>query len=334
MSKHLYLGQIGCGNWGIKLLSIFNSMKDVSILRCCDSDRKILGKISKQYPYIIFSENYQDILDDNKINAVIIATPPSNHFDLVENALKHGKHVFVEKPLALNTQDAKKLLFLARKCKKLLMVDHTFLYSPDIVELKSILRKGILGKLLHIEMFWLNLGLFSQETDVIWDLAPHPVSIMFFLLKERPSKVYSYATGHFTKKILDMAHINILLKSHLTTHMFLSWLYPKKVRQITLIGSKAMAIYSEDNGKSKIILYNKNVSFRKNLSSNVSPFKYKNSKSTDLSTYVKIEPLRKACEHFIACVQNGNNPKSDAQNGLEVVNFIEYIHRSLSLGKE
>jgi predicted dehydrogenase len=328
--KQLVFGQIGCGYWGEKLLDSFLSIQGVTMNSCSDISSQILEKLEKQYSHIFFSQNYLDVLDNPSINAVIIATPPKTHFKLAKEALEKGKNVFIEKPVSMNVNEAKFLYNLSAKNSKLLMVDHTFLYSPGIVTLKKILSKKELGNLLHIEMSWVNLGLFNSDVDVIWDLSPHPLSILLFLLEREPAKYSCEATAHINSAVYDIAHVTALFQNKLSASISLSWLSPIKERRITLIGSDKMATYVEENGFCKVTVYDKSVQFKKtNTTGRLENYVYKNSDNITEWEFHDVKPLLSICEDFVRILRSGNNTKNVPQYGITIVDMIASIHDSI-----
>ena len=336
------IGVIGCGYWGPNLVRNFNHIKECNVLWCADLSEDRLQHIKELNPSIKATKNYMDIIKDKNVDAVAIATPVSTHFELAKTALQNNKHVLVEKPLADNSKYAKELIKIAEKSKKILMVDHTFEYTSAIRKIKEILETGELGKLFTIDMIRVNLGLFQRDINVVWDLAPHDISILLFLLGRIPESVKAEGMDYILKDIEDDVHITLKFPDKITAHMHVSWLDPLKIRKVTIVGNKKMLVYDDTEQTEKIKIFDKGVTLEKNkLPKDEYYATWKEFKlvyrrgETKAPVLDNKEPLNAMCKHFIECIKNNKKPLSNGISGLRVVQVIEAIQKSLkNRGKE
>ena len=303
----LHVGIVGCGYWGSKLLEKFANLKKECDISCYDLDPSVCKQIKDTRPEIKIAGSYEEMLRDNEIDAIVIATPISSHYVLVKKALENNKNVFVEKPLACSSVQAARLVRMAKSKNKTLMVDHTFVYSPEIREVKKLVRKGFLGNVWIVNMYWLNLGIFQSDVNVIWDLAPHILSILYELFDEEPIKIYCFASGHIKFDIEDDSRITLIYRGCKIVNVHISWLCPAKVRQMVIIGDKKTLVY-DDLANNKIIFYDKLKKF---------DAQRLNIKHEDL--------LQAIVQDFLKCIQNGSTPKSDGSSALRVIKLIEKI---------
>lgn len=330
------LGIIGCGYWGPNLIRNFNSINDVEMAYCADLDEKRLGHIKSLYPKIEATRDYSKIINNDEIEAVIVATPVETHHKLAKEALNAGKHVLVEKPITNNSKDASELIMLAEKNKKTLMVDHTFEYSAPVRKIKEILKSNELGNIMTIDMVRVNLGLFQEKVNVIWDLAPHDVSMLLYYLEEMPLAARAIGQSYIRSGIEDDARITLEFSSKVMANMHVSWLDPVKIRKTTIVGNKKMLLFDDilENGKVKV--FDKGVTIEKN-SIPKQPYydTYREWTLTYRSGETKTmeienrEPLNVMANHFIDCIKNNKKPLTDGYSGLNVVKVIEACQESL-----
>ena len=336
------IGVIGCGYWGPNLIRNFSKIEECKVPWCSDLREERLSHMKQLYPDIKTTRNYLDVINDKEVDAVAIATPVSMHFEQAKMALLSNKHVLIEKPMTNNVKDAKELIEMANKNKKVLMVDHTFEYAPAVNEIKEIIENSELGKILTIDMIRVNLGLFQKDINVIWDLAPHDISILLFLLKKLPVSVKAEGMGYIQKNIADDAHLTLKFSEEIMVHMHVSWLDPLKIRKVTIVGNKKMLVYDDTEQKEKIRIYDKGVALEnKNMPKDRYYDTWEEFKIVYRSgeTYApKIddkEPLNVMCRHFIDCIKSGKKPVSDGNSGLRVIKVIEALQESLrNQGKE
>ena len=336
------IGVIGCGYWGPNLIRNFSQIDGCKVLWCSDLREERLSHIKDIYPNIKTTKDCMDIINDRNVDAVAIATPVSSHFEMAKKALMNKKHALIEKPITSNAKDAKELVEIAKKGKKVLMVDHTFEYTAAVSKIKEIIGNGELGRILSIDMIRVNLGLFQKDINVIWDLAPHDISILLLIMNKMPLSVKADGMDHIQNGIVDDAHLTLKLPDKIMAHMHVSWLDPLKIRKITIVGNKKMLVYDDTEQNGKIKIYDKGVILEK---SSMPKDRYYDTweefrlvyKSGDVSIpkLEEKEPLNVMCRHFIECVKTGKTPVSDGIAGLRVVQVIEALQESLkNNGKE
>lgn len=332
----LKLGIIGCGYWGPNLIRNFSGINGVEMAYCADLDEKRLAHIKSLHPKIEATRDYSKILDNGEIDAVIVATPVETHHKLVKESLAAGKHVLVEKPITNSSKDASELITLAEKNRKILMVDHTFEYSAPVRKVKEILKSNELGSIMTIDMVRVNLGLFQEKVNVIWDLAPHDVSMLLYYLEEMPLTARAIGQSFIREGIEDDAHITLEFSNKVMASMHLSWLDPVKIRKTTIVGNRKMLLFDDvlENGKIKI--FDKGVAIEKNhipKQPYYDTYKewiltYRSGETQTVETENK-EPLNAMANHFIDCIKNDKKPLTDGHSGLKVVKVIEAMQQSL-----
>lgn len=323
MMQQLSFGLIGLGYWGPKLARNLESLPQASLQIVADLNPILLMKAKEERPWITITEKVEDIFTSN-VDAVVIATPVSTHFALARQALLHGKHVLVEKPLTANVAEAEELVALARERNLILMVGHTFQYSPAIKELRQLIQDGELGNIYCVEIERLNLGLFRNDIDVIWDLAPHDASILYTLLGgQAPSRIEAHAYAHLNRTTYDVAHLNLEYASGTTAHIHVSWLHPDKVRRVTIIGDKRMAIYDDTNPAEMLKIFNKGADI------GVDPVVSYRFGAITIPHIEWMEPLRLECQDFAHAIRTGEQPIANGEAGLEVVKILTAAHTSL-----
>jgi len=336
------IGVIGAGYWGPNLIRNFNQSEHSKVLWCADLDDTRLKSIKDAYPDIKTTKDFMELLKDKEVDAIVIATPVSKHFELAKTALEHNKHVLIEKPLTSTSKHAKELIELAKKNKLILMVDHTFEYTPSVNKIKEILDKKELGDIFTIDMIRVNLGLFQRDINVVWDLAPHDISILILLMGKLPLSVKAEGMDYVLENIEDDVQITLKFDGKIRAHMHVSWLDPMKIRKITIVGNKKMLVYDDTEKEEKIRIHDKGVILEKNsLPKDKYYGTWEEFKLIYKSGHVEVpeldikEPLMIMCNHFIDCINTGKTPISDGLSGLKVVKVIEAIQESLkNNGKE
>ncbi|HJY62788.1 MAG TPA: Gfo/Idh/MocA family oxidoreductase [Ignavibacteria bacterium] len=331
--KTLNIGIIGCGYWGPKLIRNFSSILNCKVKKASDIKHGRLEFLKKEFPFIETTKDFREILKDKTIQAVVIATPVTTHRAIAEEAMFLGKHVFVEKPMAASTEEAQALLQTSEKLGKKLAVGHVFQFAPAVRKIKELLKKKVIGKILHITSARINLGPPESDVDVIWDLAPHDFSIILHLLEEIPWKVDcrkdTYPFGAFNhpgsrKKLINNAHIDLSFKSGITSHIHLSWLSSNKMRLMQIFGTEGTLIYDEMlalDGKLK--LFGKGIDNRiKSKDSSSSALSY-NAGEIQVLTLEQHEPLRLECQEFVNAVMKNTRLVNDGKIGYEVVKLLE-----------
>jgi len=327
---------IGCGYWGPNLIRNFIQIPESKVEYCCDLDEGKLKRINSLYPEPKVTQNYHEIFDDPGVEAVAIATPVHTHFDLAKEGLEAGKHVFVEKPLAHSSQKARGLIRLARKRNKVLMVGHTFLYTAAVNKLKELIDSDELGDILYISCERRNLGLFQDDINVVWDLGTHDISVILYLLNDRlgEKKCRVVATGqsHFLSENEDVAFITLNFAGKVLVNLHLSWLDPRKIRNMTVVGSKKMVVYDDIETLEKVKIYDKGVLVPDHHNSfGEFQLSYRYGDIT-IPRLKQEEPLKVELSHFLECIREGKKPLTDGENGYQVVRIIEKINESLKNG--
>ena len=323
------IGVIGCGYWGPNLVRNFYTLSESRVLKVCDLNKDRLLHMKSLYPEVEITAKYEEVLNDENIDAVCIATPTPTHFKLAKKALLAGKHILTEKPLTDSSKNAKELIKIANKKKLTLMVGHTFLYTPAVNKIKKILAQAKLGRIYYINMERLNLGLFQKDINVVWDLAPHDISILRYITNKCPISVSAYAKANVYKPVEDMAMITLKYPGDFMAHMRISWIDPHKVRQIVIVGSKKMLVYDDIKPTDKITIYDKGVKAPKHYDSfEEFKFAYRYGDVT-IPPIEDVEPLKLECLHFLSCIENKKRPISDGENGLWVIKIVEAIQASI-----
>jgi predicted dehydrogenase len=323
---------IGCGYWGPNLVRNFMSLNNESVKMVCDRDAQRLEYMRKLYPAIGTTNEEQSVIDNKEIEAVAIATPVFTHYSLAKKALESGKHVFIEKPMASSVKECEELVKLAKKNKLTLMVGHTFLYTPVVKKIKEIIDKRELGEILYISSRRLNLGLFQKDINVAWDLAPHDISIILYIMNEKPVSVNCQGMAHLTEGVEDVTNISMLFEGNKFATVHSSWLDPNKVREMTFVGSKRMLVYNDIEPIEKIKIFDKRVEVPPHYNT-FAEFHYSYHYGDVYSPYInQTEPLRSECQHFWECIETGREPDSSGQNGLDVVQILEASSESLRNG--
>jgi predicted dehydrogenase len=326
------VGVIGCGYWGPNLIRNFNQISRSIVVRVADLKQERLDHMKTLYPSVEVTTDYEEIIDDPHIDAVAVATPVHTHHNFAKRSLVAGKHVFVEKPIAASIEEAKDLIDLARENGKKLMVGHTFLFTAAVRKMKEIIDSGQLGDIYYISSQRLNLGLFQQDINVIWDLAPHDISIINYLLGSRPQKVTAVGAPHVNSAIEDVAQLTMHYSDNLIAFLSMSWLDPDKVRRMAVVGSRKMMVYDDVQPTEKIRLYDKGVEVPKHYDS-FAEFHY-SYKYGDI-VIPKIEgkePINVQLNHFLDSVENDTQPICNGESGLEVVKILQASQQSLQQG--
>jgi len=321
---------IGCGYWGPNLIRNFNQISTCKVVKCCDLCDEKLNRIKTLYPSIKTTNNLDEILEDESINGVAIATPVYTHFDIGKKCLEHDKHVMIEKPLASSSLQCKELIQLAESNNKVLMVGHTFEYTAAVNKAREIVESRELGDIYYIHCIRVNLGLFQPDINVIWDLAPHDISIILYVMQEFPIAINGQGKAHFKDRIEDVSTITLNFANGGIAFIHNSWLDPCKIRRITIVGSKKMLVYDDINPNEKIKIYDKGVEVPPYYDTYAEfhfSYRYGDIYTPRLNEY---EPLRRECEHFLECIRMGTTPISDGYSGLRVVSILEAANRSLN----
>lgn len=325
----LQVGVIGCGYWGPNLVRNFTQLNESNVRWVADLDQARLKHMKGLYPTVKASTDHRDILRDPDVDIVAIATPVRFHHPLAMQSLEAGKHVFVEKPLASSTAQAREMMETAERLGLKLMVGHTFLYTSAVKKMKEVVDSGELGEIYYINAQRLNLGLFQQDINVLWDLAPHDLSVILHLLERRPDTVSAFGSWHINPAVEDVAVLSMRFGTNQVAFVQASWLDPDKVRRITVVGSKKMMVFDDVQPSEKIRIYDKRCEKPKYYDSfSEFPYSYKYGSIT-IPPLDGSEPLRAELSHFLDCVINDKTPLTDGAKGLEVIEVLEAADKSL-----
>jgi predicted dehydrogenase len=320
--KDLRFGVIGWGYWGPKIARNLDSLPHATVAIVADTDAHRLAKLVVNQPWIQTTTLLEEIFRSD-VDAIVIATPVSTHFQLAREALMHGKHVLVEKPLTASVTEAEELVALAQEQQRFLMVGHTFEYNPAVNELRKLIQNGDLGKIYSIELERLNLGLFRNDINVIWDLAPHDLSILLYLLNQKPTQIKVQAHAHVQRNIHDVAHLDLEFDDGMNAHIHVSWLHPSKVRRVTVIGDSRMAVYDDVNTAEMLKIYNKGADVHADP---VVSYRYG---AITIPHIDWMEPLHLECEDFANAIRTGTQPRANGGVGLEVVRILAAAQEAL-----
>jgi predicted dehydrogenase len=325
----LHIGVIGCGYWGPNLIRNFHIPRRSRVTACADLDPKRLEHMAYLYPSLRTTNDAETILNDPEIQAVAIATPVSTHHPLAMRALQAGKHVFVEKPLALSSEQCMELAAAASARRRTLMVGHTFVYTAAVNKIQELIRHGELGTIHYINSTRVNLGVFQPDINVVWDLAPHDISIMNYVLGSRPERVAAHGKCSVRRGIEDVAFIDLEYPEGTIANIHVSWLDPCKIRRTTVVGSRKMLVYDDVSTLEKIRVYDKGVSVPPHYD-NFGEFSLSYRFGDILTPRLDdSEPLKEECRHFVECVETSQHPRSNSEEGLAVVRVIEAACESL-----
>jgi UDP-2-acetamido-3-amino-2,3-dideoxy-glucuronate N-acetyltransferase len=325
MAKSL-IAIVGVGYWGKGLLRVFDQLGALKVF--CDKDEDILAKRKKEYPGVMATTNFNEILRDRDIKGVVIATPAPTHYKLARKAIITGKDVLIEKPLALNLAEGEKLVKLAKKRKNILMVDHLFLYHPALLKIKEIVKKGRLGKIYHIHSTRLNFGIIRTEENALWSLSPHDISLIIEIIGNLPDEVNATSEAYLDNKILDTVRANLKFKKNkISANFFVSWLNPFKERKLIIVGSKAMLIF-DDLSRDKIMIHDYRIKWIKNKRNHI--FKTEAIKSVGkIVKITKKEPLIEVARDFLNSINTRQQPKANGEEACDVLRILEACQESI-----
>jgi predicted dehydrogenase len=320
---HVRFAIIGWGYWGPKIARNLNGLPHASVSMVADMDARRLASLAISQPELQTTTQVEDVFRSN-VDAVIIATPVRTHYQLAKEALLHGKHVLVEKPLTTNVAEAEELIALAAKQQRILTVGHTFLYSPAVQELRKMIQSGEMGKIYCIEAERVNLGLYRNDINVLWDLAPHDISILLYLFDKKPVKIKAQAHSHLRPGNHDIAHLDLGYADGMAAHIHVSWLHPCKIRRVTVIGDAKMAVYDDTNPAEMLKIYNKGADV------DVDPVVSYRFGAITIPHIDWIEPLHLECEDFANAIRTGGETRSNGLFGLEVVRVLAEAQEAMN----
>lgn len=315
---------VGCGHWGKNLVRAFS---EIGVLDSVyDPDMGRAEALAAKHPARALKD-FDAVLDDVSITGVALATPAENHYEMAMAALLAGKHVFVEKPLALEWREGAAMVETARQCGKTLMVGHLLHYHPAVIKLKEMIRDGVLGRIEYIYSNRLSMGKIRREENALWSFAPHDISVILSLVGQMPLQVTATGGAYLQPNIADVTISNLLFDRGTRAHIFVSWLHPYKEQRLVVIGSKQMAVFEDSRADRKLMLYNKQIELKNgNLEA---------MKSEGVAVeFAAAEPLLMECRHFVECIDKGQRPRTPGEEGVEVLQVLQACQQSLQINGE
>jgi predicted dehydrogenase len=330
------IGVVGCGYWGPNLLRNFAENDTAELRWICDSDEARLAAMARRYPSVKSTTDYRKLFEDPDLDAVAVVTPVATHFQIAKEAILAGKHLLVEKPLTKTVAEAEELIELADRAARVLMVDHTFVYTGAVRRMKEIVASGELGDLLYFDSVRINLGLFQRDINVLWDLAPHDLSIMDYLIDRQPLGVSALGSCHIEPGIENIAYLVLKFPDDFIAHFHFNWLAPVKIRRTLIAGSRKMILYDDIEPTEKVRVYDKGVTANR-----------VGNREADYQTLVSYrtgdvwaprldatEALHYVVAEFLDSIRSARRPLSNGEAGLKVVRLLEAAQRSLKHGGE
>jgi predicted dehydrogenase len=329
------IGVIGCGYWGPNLLRNFSENEEARLRWMCDLDARRLETLGRRYPSAQTTIDYRQLLADPQLDAIVISTPVSTHYNFAREALEAGKHVLIEKPFTASTREAERLIALAEARQLTLMVDHTFIYTGAVRKIKEIVSSGELGDLLYFDSIRINLGLFQRDINVVWDLAPHDLAIMDFLIDRQPLSVTATGSCHVERGIENIAYVMLRFPDEFIAHFHFNWLSPVKIRRTLIAGSRRMIVYDDIEPTEKIRIYDKGVMVTRSEETEDKEAAYQTlvSYRTGDVWVPKLdstEALSYVCREFLSAIREKRRPLTDGNSGLRVVRLLEAAQQSIS----
>ena len=317
------VGVVGAGYWGQNLVRNFHAIGALAAV--CDLDEERLRSVTEAYPRCQVYSDYDKLLRDSEVGAVVIATPAETHAAMVRNALLVGKDVFTEKPLCLSAAEGEELASLARQRRRILMVGHLLWYHPAILKLKQLIAEGALGRIQYIYSNRLNLGRIRREENILWSFAPHDISVILGLLDEMPDSVHAQGGNYLHAGIADVTVSLMSFPSGVNAHIFVSWLHPYKEQKLVIIGEHKMAVFDDVEKQDKLVLYPHSIDWKNNIpvANRAEGF------AVELESY---EPLRAECLHFVECVQSRSRPRTDGAEAVRVLRVLQWSQEALRSG--
>jgi predicted dehydrogenase len=321
---------VGYGYWGPNIARNAIERPDLDLLTLCELDASRAADFTRRYPGVATTNDFDAVLDDPRVEAVAVATPPRTHYKLVKQALEAGKHVLVEKPLATTVAEAQALVDLAESLGLVLMPGHTFLYSPPVNKVRDLITEGMLGEIYFVTSARMNLGIY-QPDGVVCDLAPHDLSILLYWLDKRVDVVAASGCTVFQEGVPETAFLTLAFEEGCTANVQVSWLAPRKVRQMVVVGSRRMVQYDDTSSDDSVRVYDRGFDFEQ--PSNFGEYRL-TYRSGDMVAprLTAVEPLSLELEDFATSIMSGRPPRSNAQLGLEIVRVLEAAHASLATG--
>jgi len=324
------VGVIGCGYWGPNLIRNFVMCSETELVWACDLDEIRLQKVLRPYPSIRQTTDIKDVLADDGVDAIAIATPVHTHFPIAKACLESGKHVLIEKPLASSVAQGEELVNLAEKNNLRLMCDHTFCYTGAVRKIREIVKSGALGDLHYFDSVRVNLGLFQQDVNVVWDLAPHDLSIVDFVVDEKPVLVSAHGVSHAGNDIENIAYISLGYQNSFIAHFHVNWLSPVKVRKTMIAGSEKMLVWNDLDQAEKIKIYDKGIKIKQGEREQKERLLVSYRSGDMYAPRIdQVEALSLMVKEFADCIQENRPALTDGDAGLRVLRVLEAANRSI-----
>ena len=335
MMDRVRLGLIGYGYWGPNLARNFHQLPEAWLVACADADPPRVNEAARLYPSLKHvTTDARELIENPTLDALVIATPARSHFALVSQALEAGKHVLVEKPLAMTSAEARALIEIAYKCKRVLMVGHTFEFNPAVWKIQELLQAGALGELYYIYSTRVNLGRVQTDINALWSIAPHDISILLYLLQTMPLTITARGGTYVSHGVEDVIFALLAFPAphsgadNINAHIHASWLDPSKTRQMTFVGSEKMIVYDDVDPEAKLKIYDKGI-YKRGESFGEFQLRVR-SGDIHIPKIDLTEPLRYECAHFLECIRENKPPRTNGENGLRVVRVLEAAQASLA----
>jgi predicted dehydrogenase len=329
MKGPLRVGVVGCGYWGPNLVRNFRKISNCTVRAICDVNLERLAHLQSLYPDVETVTDFEHFLGKSALDAVAIATPVNHHYSLAKASLLAGKHTFIEKPMASSSAECEELIEIATQKRLILMVGHTYLYSSPVKKIVDLVEAGDIGEIRYINCRRLNLGLFQKDINVAWDLAPHDISIILHVFGECPVSVNCSGNAHVTSGIEDVTNMSLSFRKKRFATIQSSWLEPRKVREMTIVGTRRMIVYDDLQTLEKIRVYDVRVERPPHYDS-FAEFQYSYHYGDSYIPHIhQEEPLRSLAQHFVNCIVTGAKPATSGEEGLELVKILEAANASL-----
>ncbi len=325
------IGIVGMGYWGPNYSRVFDSIPESEVYYYCDTNTQVLQNMEISKRFVKVTSNFQDILSDPEVDAVVISTPASTHHKLTKACLEQGKDALVEKPFTLSSKEAEELVALAKKKERILMVAHTFEYNPAVHKLKGYISNGDLGDIYYLHLSRTSLGPIRKDTNAMWDLAPHDISMLLYLTGEMPLDVSARGQSYLRKGIEDVVFLTLTVPGNILANIHVSWLDPCKVREVKVVGSERMAMFDDVDKAEPLRIFDKGVQmFGEKSHADYGEFQLSVRDGNILIPEVEMtEPLKNQCLHFLECIKERKKPLSDGEEGLKIVRILEAAQESL-----
>lgn len=327
MNEPTRIGLIGYGYWGPNLARNFHALSDTHLVAVADTDAARLDEPARLYRTRTYTD-YRELLADPTLDAIALATPARTHFELGHAALERGRHVLVEKPLAMSSDEARQLIALAEQKQRVLMVGHTFEYNPAVWKIRELVETRAIGDVYYIYSNRVNLGRVQRDVNALWSIASHDISILLYVLGAMPLEVSARGVTYLSENVEDVVFATLTFPNKVLAHIHASWLNPSKVRQMTIVGSKKMIVYDDVDAEARLRIYDKRV-YKHGADHGEFQLKVHNG-DIHIPKIDMSEPLRNECAHFIECVREGKRPRTDGENGLRVIRVLEAAQESLA----